>query len=105
MVFPRVTQQSVLLHIVAENKHVNSLNKQSVNQIHVPLTSTEIIDLLPENVVFSDRDLTYVKTLNIATVGNLTFFSVLKLWAKFMLTCNIDIDDRINNRQVRNIMF
>ena len=69
-----------------------------LNSADGTLKITKIIDILPEKIQCSDKALDILKTTKPSETGNLP--SLLKL--KVMFIPNIDIYDRLINRQIGN---
>ena len=92
------------LRIYAENEPANLHNKEMLSKVDSSLVLIKAVDVLPKNFTYSEKELEYLRTAKPRDTGNLTYLLELKVGAKIMLTCNINLDDRLINGQVEQIM-
>ena len=71
-----------------------------INQLNSECVLIKAIDKFPTNLVFSENDYEFIKNATLSVTGNLAYSLELKIGAKAMVTCNIDIEDRLINRQI-----
>ena len=88
------------LHFFAENTPADAQNKFMINELNSECVLIKAIDKFPINLVFSETDYEFIKNAKLSVTGNLTYSLKLKIGAKVMLTCNIDIEDRLINGQI-----
>ena len=82
------------LHLLAENAPTDAQNKLMINQFDLECILINAIDKFPTNLVFSDSDYELKKNTKLSVTGNLAYSLELKIGAKVMITCSIDIEDQ-----------
>ena len=92
------------LCIYAENEPANLHNKEMLSKVDSSLVLIKAVDVFPKNFTYSEKELEYLRTAKPRDTGNLTYLLELKVGAKVMLTCNINLDDHLINGQVGQIM-
>ena len=75
-----------------------------LNGIDGQITSLNAIDHIPHEVQLSDKQLETIRARKIGETGKLTSVLKLKMGAQVMLTCNINIEDRLVNGLVGKVM-
>ena len=84
----------------AENAPADAQNKLTINQLNSECVLIKVIDKFPFNLVFSETDYEFIKNTKLSVAGNLVYSLELKIGAKVILTCNIDIEDRLINGKI-----
>ena len=89
------------IHIWAENDPVLKHNTAMLSNIEFPLYTLNAIDILPKNVKSSLIE----KALDRSQMqtGGLARTLLLKVNARVMLTCNIDIPEKLTNGQIGTV--
>ena len=75
-----------------------------LNEIDGQTISLSLIDGIPCEVQLSDKQLKRIRARKIGGTGNLESVLKLKFVAQVMLTCNINIEDRLVNGLVGKVM-
>ena len=91
------------LHLFAENTPADAQNKLMINQLNSECVLIKAIDKFPTNLVFLESDYEFIKNAKLSVTGNLAYSLELKIGAKVMVTCNIDIEDRLINGQIGTV--
>ena len=91
------------LHLFAENTSADAQNKFMINQLNSECVLVKAIDKFPVNLVFSETDYEFIKNTKLSVTGNLAYSLELKIGAKVMLTCNIDIEVHLINGQIGTV--
>ena len=89
------------LHIFAENKPAQRHNDYMLNHLDHSLFKIAAIDEMPHNT--SQSDISKALNRKQSETGGLARILHLKLEARVMLTCNIDIEDRLINGQIGTV--
>ena len=89
------------LHIFAENKPAQRHNDYMLNHLDHSLFKIAAIDEMPQNT--SQSDISKALNRKQSETGGLARILNLKLGARVMLTCNIDIEDRLINGQIGTV--
>ena len=89
------------LHIFAENKPAQCHNDDMLNHLCHSLLEVAAIDEMPQNI--SQSDISKAFNRKQSETGGLARILRLKLEARVMLTCNIDIEDRLINGKIRTV--
>ena len=84
----------------AETASVDVQNKLMINQLISGCVYIKAIGKFPTNLVFVETDYEFIKNAKLSVTGNLAFSLELKIGAKVMVTCNIDIKDHQINGQI-----
>ena len=92
------------VHMFAENCPVIDYNELMLNEIDGQTISLSAIDDIPHEVQLSDKQLETIRARKIGDTGNLASVLKLKIGAQVMLTCNINIEDRLVNGLVGKVM-
>ena len=87
----------------SENCPVIDYNELMLNKIDGKTISLSAIDDIPHEVQLSDKQLETIIARKTGDTGNLTSALKLKVGAQVMLTCNINIEDRLVNGLVGNL--
>ena len=74
-----------------------------INQLNSECVLIKATDKFPTNLVFSETDYKFVKNEKRSVTGNLAYSLELKIGAKVMITCSIDIEDRLINGQISTV--
>ena len=82
------------LHLFAENAPADAQNKLMINQLNSECFLIKATDKFPTNLVFSETDYKFIKNEKRSVTGNLAYSLELKIGAKVMITCSIDIEDQ-----------
>ena len=91
------------MHLFAENAPADVQNKLMIVQPNSECVLIKVIDKFPNNLVFSETENEFIKNAKLAVTGNLAYSLELKIRAKVMVTCNIDIEDRLINGQIGTV--
>lgn len=75
-----------------------------LNSLQTPLTQILAIDKFPTESEISNVDLTWIQNAKLSETGGLPYNLEIKLGARIMITRNIDIDDKLINGIVGNIV-
>ena len=86
-----------------ENTPAYALNKFMINQLNTERVLIKVTDKFPINLVFSENDFEFMKNAKFRITGSLAYSLELKIGAKFRLTCNIDVEDRLINGQINTV--
>ena len=86
-----------------ENAPTDAQNKFMINQLNSECVLIKAIDKFLINSVFSETDYEFIKNAKLSVTGNLAYSLELKIGAKVMLTCNIDIKDLLINGQIGTV--
>ena len=92
------------VHMFAENCPVIDYNELMLNEIDGQTISLSAIDDIPHEVQLSDKQLETIRARKIGDTGNLASVLKLKIGAQVMLTCNINIEDRLVNGLAGKVM-
>ena len=90
------------MHIWAENKPVDSRNKEMLNLINEELVTITAHDVYPKNV--SDVDINKALQRGRCSNGGLEYEIKLKVGSRVMLTTNLDVEDRLINGQIGTVV-
>ena len=88
------------LHLFAEIASVDAQSKSMINQLISGCVYFKAIGKFPTNLVFVETDYEFIKNAKLSVTGNLACSLELKIGAKVMVTCNIDIKDHQINGQI-----
>ena len=86
-----------------ENTPADAQNKLTMNQLNSECVLIKAIDRFPTNLVFSETDYEFIKNAKLSVTGNLAYSVELKIGAKIMITCNIDIEDCLISGQIGTV--
>ena len=86
-----------------ENAPTDAQNKFMINQLNSECVLIKATDKFLINSVFSETDYEFIKNAKLSVTGNLAYSLELKIGAKVMLTCNIDIKDLLINGQIGTV--
>ena len=89
------------IHIWAENKPVSDHISRMLKIIDFDVLEVRAIDKIPENIPNLLIDSMYNKS-QVETSGLADVF-IFKINAKVMLTCNIDVSDKLSNGQIGTV--
>ena len=91
------------VHIFAENKLAKEDNKTQLNTLDTKLLLIDAIDESPNDIVLSQSQIGAIKQRKMSETGNFENQLKLKIGAQFMLTSNLDVDDRRVNGLVGTV--
>ena len=94
--------QSDTLHTFAENAPADKHNLAKLEALDSPLHNILSIDQIPKNV--SPQKIEEVLNLNQKNTGGLAQLFHIKVNVRVMSTVNIDVKDRLVNRQLGTVM-
>ena len=94
--------ESDTLHTFAENAPANKHNLAKLEALDSPLRNILSIDQIPKNV--SPQKIEEVLNLNQSNTGGLAQLFHVKVNGRVMLTVNIDVKDRLVNKQLGTVM-
>ena len=89
------------MHICGGNNHVNDHNGNMLSNLKDPLFTIHAMDIVPKNVLASTLNKVLSRS-QMETWGLARVFEV-KVKAKIMLTCNIDILDKLRNGPIGTV--
>ena len=92
------------VHMFAENCPVIDYNELMLNETDGQTISLSAIDDIPHEGQLSDKQLETIRARKFGDTGNLASVLKLKIGAQVMLTCNINIEDRLVNGLVGKVM-
>ena len=88
------------LHILAKNFPLSTHNNSVFNQLAWSSLEIEAIKIVPYNCQFTESDIIAAQNRRLSDTGGLAKCCKLKLEAKVMLTVNLDVQDRLINKQI-----
>ena len=91
------------VHIFAENKLAKEDNKTQLNTLDTKLLLIDAIDESPNDIVLSQSQIGAIKQRKMSETGNFENQLKLKIGAQFMLTSNLDVDDKRVNGLVGTV--
>ena len=91
------------VHMFAENKLAKEVNETQLNTLDTQLLLIDAIDESPKDIVLSQSQIDAIKQRKMSETGNLENQLKLKIGAQFMLTPNLDVDDKRVNGLVGTV--
>ena len=92
------------VHIFVENKPVEHHNEVQLDKVNSDLVSTQAIDKIARCIKFTESQFKHIRQIKLCEICNLAYLLTLKIGVQMMLTANVNIEDRLVNGLVDNVM-
>ena len=92
------------VQIFVENKPVEHHNEVQLDKVNSDLVSTQAIDKIARCIKFTESQFKPIRQIKLCEICNLAYLLTLKIGVQMMLTANVNIEDRLVNGLVDNVM-
>ena len=86
-----------------ENAPADAQNKLKIKQLNWECVLIKAIDRFRTNLVFSETDYECIKNAKLSVTDNLAYSLELKIGAKVLVMCSINIKDHLINGQIDTV--